>query len=200
MSRTAPAPKPDIRFAVTITDSRYNGAGMTQFRHFTARAYILGVDKYGSTGRPELLDPDEYGVPDRDRTRALKGLVVTAQADGDSMKRPDEQWYGWEAGYDRSGTIELRDAEEMQPVLRKIRKQQEKLHAEFGFPRTLALFCTYAARALTAERRPFLRRDPDGRDIEGNGGYRSMDTDALDSFLRTDAREWREAHGIKTDD
>lgn len=156
------------------------------------------MDKYGSTGRPELLTPGGYGIPG-DRASALKGLVITAQSDNDHMKRPGDEWYGWEVSYDRFDGIQLADAEEILPVLRKIRKCQDKLNAEFGYPATLAQFCTYAARAVTSERQPFLRYVPADQDY-GGSGYRSMDADALARYLQADAQAWRKEHGVKLDD
>lgn len=185
--------KPDIRFAVTVSDTGY-AYDRTTYRHFTARAYVLGVDKYGSSGRPELLSPTDYSVPESGKTRALAGLQITAQADGDSMKRRGDEWYAWEVSYDRH-TVQLRDAEEILPVLRKIDRTTVKLSAEHGRPVTLAQFCSYAARAITGERSPFMRTVPDSQDYDGTG-YRSMDTDALGYHLLSDAAEWRKNHGI----
>jgi hypothetical protein len=196
--KPAPAPKPDIRFAVTISKDEAYAYDSQRYRHFAARAYVLGVDKYGKSQRPELLDPSDYSVADRDRTRALEGLVITAQSDSDSMKRAGNEWYGQSVKYNRY-TIELRDAEEMLPVLRKIDRTMARLTAEFGYPATLVQFCTYAARALTSHRKPFMRTVPADADYEGHG-YRSMDADALGYHLQADAQEWREAHGIKLDD
>lgn len=185
--------QPDIRFAVTLTkDERYSG-DWTSFRHFRAEAYVLGVDKYGSTGRPELLSPTDYSVPGNS-ARKFKGLIITAQSDSDKMKLPGNEWYAWEVSYERSG-VKLSDAEEMLPVLRKIARRQEKLNAEFGYPRTLAQFCAYAVKAVTSERQPFLRRVSDDQDWEGHG-YRSMDPSALDYHLQADATEWRKNHGV----
>jgi hypothetical protein len=195
MSETTPAPKPDIRFAITITKNETYAYDSQHYRHFQARAYVLGVNKYGKSQRPELLDPSDYSVAGRDRTRALAGLVITAQADSDSMKRPGSEWYGQAVKYDRY-TVELKDAEEMLPVLRKIDRTMRKLTAEFGYPATLVQFCTYAARALTSHRQPFLCAVSADHDWEGTG-YRSMDADALSYHLSADASEWREAHGIK---
>ena len=184
-------PKADVRFAVTITDSGYAYDRHT-YRHFTASAYVLGTDKYGSTGRPELLSPTDYSVPES--ARALEGLQITAQADSDSMRRPGDEWYGWEISYDRS-RIKLADAEEILPVLRKISKRMDALTREMGRPASLAQYCTYAVKALTSERQPFMRKVPDSQDYEGTG-YRSMDADALSYHLQADATEWRKNHGI----
>lgn len=185
------APKPDIRFAVTVSDTGYAYDRHT-CRHFAARAYVLGVDKYGSTGRPELLSPTDYSVPRG--AKALAGLEITAQADSDSMRRPGDEWYAWTVQYDRH-RIELSDAEEILPVLRKIAKRMERMTAEHGRPATLAQFCSYAVKALTSERSPFMRAVPETQDYEGTG-YRSMDTDALSYHLQSDAGEWRKNHGI----
>ena len=193
MSDTTPSPKPakpDVRFLVTISDSRHPGD--RQYRHFRAEAYVLGVDRYGSTGRPELLTPGGYGIPG-DRASALAGLVITAQSDSDHMKQPGDEWYGPEVSYDRFNGIKLADAEEILPVLRKIRKCQDKLTSEFGYPATLAQFCIYAARAVTSAHRPFLHRVSDDRDIEGTG-CRSMDGTALSYHLQADAQAWRKEH------
>ncbi len=188
-TKTAPA---DVRFAVTITDgTRYPG-DQTSYRHFTARAYVLGVDKYGSTGRPELLSPTDYSVPST--AKALDGLTVTAQADSDSMKRPGDEWYAWEVSYDRS-RVQLKDAEEILPVLRKIDKRVARLTSELGRPSTLASFCAYVASAITRQTSVFLRRVDAEQDYEGTG-YRSMDADALSYHLASDASEWRKDHGI----
>lgn len=189
--------KPDVRFAVTISDSQAYAGDMTRYRHFTARAYVLGVDKYGKTGRPEPLSPTDYSVPET--AKALDGLVITAQADSDTMRRPGQEWYAWQVSYDRSGGIQLRDAEEILPVLRKIAKRLDKMSADIGRPSSLAQYCTYVARAVTSERQPFMRRVPDGQDYEGHG-YRSMDANDLEYHLSSDASEWRKNHGIDADD
>jgi hypothetical protein len=193
---TTDATKPDIRFAVTITDTGYAYDRQT-YRHFAARAYVLGVDKYGSTGRPELLSPTDYSVPESGKVRALAGLEITAQADSDSMRRRGDEWYAWTVAYDRH-RIELKDAEEILPILRKITRRIEALTAEHGRPATLAQFCSYAVKAITGERQPFMRKVPDSQDYEGHG-YRSMDTDALSYHLQSDATEWRKNHGIDLD-
>jgi hypothetical protein len=198
MSDTTPAPKPDIRFAITISKDEAYAYDSQRYRHFQARAYVLGIDKYGKSQRPELLDPSDYSVADRDRTRALAGLVITAQADSDSMKRAGNEWYGQAVKYDRY-TIGLKDAEEMLPVLRKVDRTMRKLSTEFGYPATLVQFCTYAARALTSHRQPFMRAVSADHDWEGHG-YRSMDADALGYHLADDATEWRKNNGIELDD
>ncbi len=185
------APKPDIRFAVTITKDTHDSFG-DGYRHFRATACVLGVDKYGSTGRPELLSPTDYSVPST--AKPLAGLQITAQSDSDSMKRPGDEWYAWQVEYGRH-TVKLADAEEMLPVLRKISKRIDKLTVEMGYPSTLAQFCTYAVKALTSERQPFMRKVPDGQDYEGTG-YRSMDANALSYHLQSDAQEWRKNHDI----
>jgi hypothetical protein len=184
-------PKADIRFAVTITDApRYDS---TQYRHFRACAYILAADKYSDSHAPELHSPDSYSV-DAGPARALAGLQITAQADSDSMKRPGDEWYGWSVEYDRH-RIQLRDAEEILPVLRKVQKRLDKLSGEYGRPATIAQFCTYAVSALTSESRPFMRRVDAEHDYEGTG-YRSMDANALACHVQSDASEWRKSHGI----
>jgi hypothetical protein len=183
----------DVRFAVTITESGQS-YGLTQYRHFTARAYILARDKYSAGHRMELHSCDSYGV-DAGKARALAGLVITAQADDSTMTRPGAEWYGWSVSYDRS-RVELRDAGEILPVLRKIQRRQDKLTSELGRPATLAQFCAYAVSAITAQRNVFVRSVPDSQDWEGNGGYRSMDADALSYHLQSDATEYRKNHGI----
>jgi hypothetical protein len=197
MSGTStPKPEPaDVRFAVTITNASRDSFS-DGYRYFRAEAYVLGVDPYGKTGLPELRGPDEYGHPDS--VRALKGLVITAQSDNDHMRKPGGEWYAWEVKYDRFGGVELKDAEEMLPVLRKIRKTMERLNDDYGRYTTLAQFCTYAVKAVIApkQRRPFMRHVPDGQDYEGHG-YRSMDTDALAWHIQADAQKWREDRGIK---
>lgn len=191
---TAKAPKPDVRFHVTITDSENWGSDMTRYRHFTARAYILAPDKHATDSTtPILQGPDDYGIPGT-RAPELKGLTITAQADNNSMTRPGQEWYGWTIAYDRH-RIELADAEQMIPVLRKIKRRMDKLAAELGRPATLAQFCTYAASAITGERHPFLRTVPAERDYEGTG-YQHMDADALAWHVSSDATEWRKNHGI----
>ena len=183
--------KPDVRFAVTISDTGY-AYDRTSYRHFAAAACVLGVDKYGSTQRPELLSPTDYSVPEG--ARALAGLEITAQADSDSMQLAGDEWYAWQVQYDRH-RIELKDAEEILPVLRKIAKRIERMTSDHGHPATLAQYCSYAVKALTSERQPFMRAVPESQDYEGTG-YRSMDTDALSYHLQSDAQEWRKNHGI----
>ena len=189
-------PKPDIRFAVTISDTGY-AYDRQLYRHFAARAYVLGVDKYGSTQQPELLSPDSYSVANG-KARMLAGLEITAQSDGDHMRRRGDEWYAWTIAYDRH-RIELRDTEEILPVLRKIAKRMESLTAEHGRPASLAQYCSYAVKALTSERRPFMRKVPESQDYDGTG-YRAMDTDALANHLWSDAQEWRKNHGIELED
>lgn len=195
---TAKPAKPDVRFHVTITDGdSYTGG--TRYRHFAARAYILAPDKYADSTTPVLHDPDAYGIAGT-HAPELKGLVITAQADSDSMARPGSgsgsgsEWYSWTVAYDRH-QVTLTDAEQMIPVLRKIKRRMDKLTAEQGSPATLAQFCTRAASAVTPERHAFLRTVPAERDYEGTG-YQSMDADALAYHVRSDATEWRKNHGI----
>lgn len=191
---TETAPRPDIRFAVTITGDDSYAYSMAQYRHFTARAYILARDKHSDTSAYELHDPDSYSV-DTGAARVLAGLQITAQADINSMKRAGDEWYAWGIAYKRTA-VKLRDAEEILPVLRKIAKRIDKLSGELGRPKSLAQFCAYAASAVTAERKPFMRRvGPDASDYEGTG-YRSMDANDLASHLWHDAAEWRKNHGI----
>jgi hypothetical protein len=196
MPSTKPA-RPDIRFAVTITESQRFG-GDTQYRHFAARAYVLAPGRYSADHAIELHSPDSYEIERDDATMALAGLEITAQSDNDHMKRPGDEWYAWTVQYDRH-RIELRDAKAILPVLRRIDRRMTKLTAELGRPATLAQFCAYAVTAVTAGRQPFMRHVPDGEDYEGHG-YRSMDASALDYHLMADATEWRERNGVKLND
>ncbi len=190
---TAKPAKADVRFHVTITDSGYTGRDMTQYRHFTATAGILAPDKYATdTTTPVLHDPDGYGI-DGATDRALTGLTITAQADDNSMKTP-APWYAWKVAYGRR-QVELADAEQIIPVLRKIKRRMDKLTRELGSPATLAQFATYAASAVTTERSPFLRAVPAAQDFAGTG-YHEMDADGLAYHLNSDATEWRKNHGI----
>lgn len=189
-TKTTPA---DVRFAVTIADGSGNRYGGTQYRNFAARAYILARDKYSEDHAYELHSPDSYSV-DAGKARALAGLTITAQADDSTMGRPGDEWYAWTVSYDWS-RVELRDAEEILPVLRKIAKRIDKLTADLGRPVTLAQFCAYAASAITAQRNVFLRAVPAGQEHEATG-YRAMDADALSYHLQSDAQEWRKNHGI----
>ena len=192
MPDTKPA-RPDIRFTVTITGSERFG-GDTQYRHFTARAYVLAPGRYSADHAVELHSPDSYEIERTDATKALAGLEITAQADDNSMKRPGDEWYAWSVHYDRH-TVGLRDAEAILPVLRKIDRRMTRLTAELGRPATLAQFCAYAVSAITPERNPFMHQVPDSQDYEGHG-YRSMDVNALDGHIWSDAAEWRKNHGI----
>lgn len=185
--------KADVRFAVTISESSGNRYGGTQYRNFAARAYILARDKYSSDHAYELHSPDSYSV-DAGPARALAGLQITAQADDSTIRRPGDEWYGWEVSYDRS-RVKLADAEEILPVLRKIQKRLDKLTSELGRPATLAQYCAYVASAITARTSVFMRSIPASQDYEATG-YRSMDADALSYHLQSDAQEWRKNHGI----
>ena len=192
MTGTQPTPKPDVRFHVTITDGdTYTGG--THYRHFAATAYVLAPDKYAESTTPVLQGPDDYGIPGA-RAPELKGLVITAQAEENSMAQPGREWYGWTVAYDRH-QVTLADAEQMIPVLRKIKRRMDKLTRELGTPATIAQFCTYAASAITPERHAFLRTVPAERDYEGTG-YQSMDANALAYHVSSDATEWRKNHGI----
>lgn len=195
MARTdsTKVPAPDVRFAVTIADSDGNRYGGTQYRNFAARAYILARDKYSDTHAYELHSPDSYSV-EGGKARVLAGLTITAQADDSTMGRPGDEWYAWTVSYDRH-RVELRDAEEILPILRKITKRLDKLTAELGRPATLAQFCAYAASAVTPRTNVFMRAIPASQDYEATG-YRSMDADALSYHLQSDAQEWRKNHGI----
>ena len=129
---TSQPTKPDVRFAVTIQDSSGNRYGGTQYRNFAARAYILARDKYRDDHAYELHSPDSYSV-EAGPARVLAGLQITAQADDSTMRKPGDEWYAWTVSFDRS-RVELRDAEDMLPVLRKIDKRIAKLTAELGQP------------------------------------------------------------------
>jgi hypothetical protein len=185
--------QPDIRFAVTVTDGTRYGSDITQYRKFTAQAFIWARDRHAAGHPFDLHSPASYSV-DAGPARVLDGLVVTAQADSDSMKRPGSEWYAWAVGYDRSKT-ELKDAEEILPVLRKIARRTGKLAGELGQPATLAQYCAYAVSAVTSTRDPFMRRVPPGQDISGTG-YHSMDASGLACFLGSDAAGWRKDRGI----
>lgn len=190
-------PAPDVRFAVTITGDDGNRYGGTQYRKFHARAYIWAPDKYSDSHGYELHDPDSYSI-EGGKARALKGLQITAQADNDSMKRAGNEWYAWEVSVDRY-VVQLKDAEEILPVLRKIAKRVDALSTELGRPETLAQYCAYAVGAVTRERRPFMHRVTDpARDFEGTG-YRAMDANDLAYLLYSDAVEWRKSHGVELD-
>lgn len=181
-------PKPDIRFFITIETG--DSFGGTRYVRFTARAMVLSHD----TDNPGLHGPDSYSI-DTHGARHLDGLEITAQADTDTMRKAGREWYGWSVHYDRS-RMELQACEDAVKVLRAVDRRMRKLSDELGRPATLAQFCTYAAGAVTPERRAFMHCvDRPEHDYEGTG-YRSMDASALDYHISSECTEIRKQLGI----
>jgi hypothetical protein len=189
-----PVSKPDIRFAVAITESAYGGG--SRYVHFTAQAMIAAIGRFGSDeGKPGLFSPASYELPFDPDVKALAGLEISAQADENTMRKTGQEFYGWSVAYQRR-SVELADAEAMVRVLRKIGRGMTRLSGELGRPVTLAQFATHAVRALTAERAPFTRHVEDNHDFGGTG-YRSMDPAALDHYIWSECAAWRERYGVQ---
>lgn len=186
--------KADIRFFVEVRDSSGNGYGGSQYAHFTARAMVLARESHGQSDAVYPLDlhaPDSYSIPVN--ARELARLEITAQLDETSR-----EWYGWSVHYDRT-SVDLRDAEEIVKVLRKIQRKMDAIAGKYGRPTDLASFCGHAVMAVTDNGRPFMRTVPPERDYEGYG-YHSMDVDALRWHINSETQEWRKRHGISVSD
>lgn len=187
--------KADIRFNVTFDSVDDRIGGSNQYAHFTARCYVLAVDKYGSKETPELISPDSYAAPMD--AAPLAGLTITAQMD-DSTARGDtaRAWYGYRVEYEVNRGVELRKAEEMVKVLRKIQRQMDKIAGQYGAPGDLSAFCGYAVTAIAGHGRVFTRPVKPEQDIEGTG-YRSMDVSGLRDYIDMETENWRKRNGIE---
>ena len=189
--KTAPA---DVRFYVQVTDSDGNCFGGSQYAHFTARAMVLARESHGQSDATYPLTlhaPDSYSIPGN--ARELAGLEITAQMDESSR-----DWYGWSVHYSRD-QVDIRGAEEIVKVLRKITRKMDAIAAEYGRPTDLAAFCAHAVKAITAQGKPFMRPVKPEHDYESSG-YRSMDVDSLRWFIQQETAEWRKLHGIEISD
>lgn len=191
---TEKAEKAEIRFNVTF-DSVDDRIGGSIYGHFTARCYVLAVDKYGSKGTPGLISPDSYAAPID--TAPLAGLTITAQMD-DSTARGDtaRAWYGWRVEYEMNRCLDLRKAEDAVKVLRKIQRKMDAITAQFGAPGDLSAFCGYAVTAVAGHGRVFTRPVTPEQDYEGTG-YRSMDVSGLRDYIDMETQKFREKHGIE---
>lgn len=186
-------PKPDVRFYVEVHSSKYDSWGGSKYAHFTARAMVLDRETHGQSDAAyplTLHSPDSYSIPGT--ARELAGLQVTAQLDETSR-----EWYGWRVAYNRD-QVELRDAEEMIKVLRKIDKRMHDISSQYGQPADLASFCGHAVAAVANLLHAFMRPVDANRDYEATG-YRSMDVDSLRYWLQDETAQWRKDHGIDPD-
>ena len=178
----------DLRLAVRFEDSPYNSFG-DRYAHVYVMPVIMARGKYGRQEHT-AWDVDSYELDDVPATvRALKGLKVRAQMDDHSPA-----FYGYRVHFDVD-QVDLREAERILPILRRIDKKMTALSDRFGYPRDLETFLSHLADALGLSGQPFVRRVTDDHDFEGTG-HRSMDTDSLRYFLNGQAREWRERYGI----
>jgi hypothetical protein len=185
--------KADVRFYVEVHDSSGNAFGGSQYAHFTARCMILARESHGqsdATYPVALHSPDSYSIPGT--ARHLAGLEITAQMDESSR-----EWYGWNVHYVRE-RVELRDAEEIVKVMRKITKRMDDIASQYGRPTDLGSFCGHAVAAIAGHGSVFMRSVKPENDCEGTG-YRSMDVDSLRYHIEDETREWRKKHGIESE-
>ena len=182
----------DLRLHVRFEDSPYNSFG-DRYSHVYVMPVIMARGKYG---RQEFTawDVDSYELDDVPATvRALKNLRIKAQMDD-----RNREFYAYRVHFDVD-QVDLREAERILPILRRIDKKMTALSDRFGYPRDLETFLSHLADALGITGRPFVRRVTDDQDYEGHG-HRSMDTDSLRWWLADQAREWRERYGIAAPD
>jgi len=132
---------------------------------------------------------DSYDIDVPAAVSALKGLRVKAQIDDHSGR-----FYGYRVHFDIE-QLDLREAERVIPVLRRLDKRMTALADRFGHPRDLTAFLAHLADAMGLSGKSFVRRVTDDADYEGHG-HRSMDADALRYWLDGQAQDWRKRHGI----
>jgi hypothetical protein len=179
-----------LRLHVRFEDSPYNSPG-DRYSHVYVMPVVMGRGKYGQQ-EFTAYDVDSYEIDDVPAAvRALKGLRVQAQMDDHSAA-----CYGYRVHFGAEhDQLDLREAERILPVLRRIDRKMTALSDRFGYPRDLETFLSHLADALGITGKPFVRRVTDGQDYEGTG-HRSMDTDALRYWLADETSKWRERHSI----
>lgn len=126
--------KPDIRFIVETTKD-------SDYLKFIARAVYMVEPE------PSSWIPNDAGVrnpSDSDinpHIAPLADFAITAQASGDMSVVAFHSWYGHRACYQNVYNIELRRAERMARLLRKLDRHLTKLDQTFGYTDDLAAFC-----------------------------------------------------------
>jgi hypothetical protein len=185
--------KPDLRLHVRFEDSPSYGWG-SHYCHVRVMPVIVARASHGDQ-RYDSWDVDSYSIPEAPASvRALKGLRISAQMDDTSGR-----FYGYRLGY-HDLEVDLRTAETILPVLRRLDKRMTALSDRFGYPQDLVQFLAHLADALGLTGQAFIRTlDAGQADYEGHG-QRSMDVDSLRSWLNDQTRAWRDKHHITEPD
>lgn len=127
----------DLRFLLTLGKSAATG----EYGTFIAR--VVYVDDEGRVRHPSGTWSGSLEAPYSD-------LVVTAQC---NRREQDNSWYAVEFGYqDGHHAVDLRRAEVMVKMLRKVQRKLDKLEAEFGHSQELGVVLTRVASALGVQK------------------------------------------------
>jgi len=184
----------DLRLFVRVESSNSFG---DRYAHVYVQPVVLARGKFGRQ-EYDAYDVDSYeidGVPEG--VSALKGLRVKAQMDT-STARGASPWYAYRVHFD-GGQVDVREAERILPILRRLDKRMTVLSDRYGYPRDLETFLAHLADALGLTGQPFVRRVDAEADYEGHG-HRSMTVDSLRYWLQDQVKAFRERYGIETAD
>lgn len=151
----------DLRFLYELKRNQYTGDDAT---HFIARVVYVNNDG--------VLNPMDS---DWD-TAQFADLGLTA------YHRHGSGWYGFEVEYLQPFRVDLRQAERMVKLLRKVHKTLDRLNEQFGAANDLTTYCARVSQAIgckTSYR--FGRRTEDMR--PDGTYYRWLDVDGLRGVL-----------------
>jgi hypothetical protein len=121
----------DIRLTISVEGSSYD-----DYYHVIARPVKPEYRQGEPTSWWAAFD---YGEP------AYSNLQVSSQG---NLREPEQPAYGWEVEYRGRYSIELRDAEAMVKVLRKVDRGLERLKSELGYPETIGAYIARVAKVL----------------------------------------------------
>jgi hypothetical protein len=146
------------------------------------RAFLLSVTTEYGTRRIQAMagldTPEGFWTPyDQwgSATGELTGFEVTAILDSDHER-------AWCFGYQYALTIvDLRRAETVVRVLRKVEKGMSKAQQQFGYPDTLHGYLLHVAYALGIKR--FLVRSDDGQPFANGARYLTHNTPSIASWI-----------------
>jgi hypothetical protein len=193
----------DVRLHVRFEDGSSHRFGGDLYGHIIVVPVI--VARREGDDKADAHSCNTYSLEVPAAVKALHGLTVSAQMDESTAKVPGRLFYGYEVHYHRE-RLNLRDAEAILPVLRRLDKRMTELTGTFGAPQDLTAYLARLAVALLPKGtgHPFVRRlgtvDSSGQpraeeDYEWTG-HRSMDVDQLRYWIQRQAELWRGKHGI----
>lgn len=172
----------DLRFLLRITQSNY-GSGSNYFKVAAEIAYMVTPERSDDSGvRSPLwesyLNPGEVGHFD--------SFAVTAQRDAQESEH-FLPFYGFHIGFQNPYFVDMKRAESMTKILRKIERKLAAFETEHGYAPDFATYLTRVGIALGMKGHCYGVYSQEMR-ADGTH-YRWMNANTLREFFTGD--EWR---------